>query len=141
LPIKSLKANPADLLASGEMIGVLRSLLEQFEHVVIDSPPILSFSDARILASLSDAVILVSRYGFTTRRAIARSAELLDGVKAPLLGVVLNDMDLSSPDYHYFNYGYSWAASGRKYEQVYRPFVSPAAPQKKESEKSKGAHA
>ena len=139
LPIRELPGSPADLLASDRMKSAVAGLREQFDHVVIDSPPILSFSDARTLASLSDAVILISRYGYTTRRAIARCAELLDGAQAPVLGVVLNDMDLSSPDYHYFNYGYSWAVSGHKYEQAYRRIVPP--PQKSESGKAKGAHA
>lgn len=141
LPVRELTGSPADLLASEKMKSALATLREQFDHVVIDSPPMLSFSDARALATLSDAVILISRYGYTTRRAIARSAELLEGIQAPVLGVVLNDMDLSSPDYHYFNYGYSWAVSGRKYEQAYRKYVPAPAPQKNEAEKSRGAHA
>ena len=141
LPVRDLPGSPADLLASERMKSTLAALREQFDHVVIDSPPVLSFSDARALATLSDAVILISRYGYTTRRAIARSAELLDSVQAPVLGVVLNDMDLSSPDYHYFNYGYSWAVSGHKYEQAYRKYVPAPALQKKEPEKSRGAHA
>jgi len=141
LPVCDLPGSPADLLASDRMKGTLAALREQFEHVVIDTPPILSFSDARTLASLSDAVILISRYGYTTRRAIARSAELLEGAQAPVLGVVLNDLDLASPDYHYFNYGYSRAVSGRKYEQAYRRFVPPPGAPKNEPEKSKGAHA
>jgi capsular exopolysaccharide synthesis family protein len=141
LPINELPNNPSDMLASDQMRVVLDRLCEQFQHVVIDSPPMLAFSDARTLAALSDAVILVSRCGRTTRRAITRSAEMLAGVQAPLLGVVLNDMDLASADFHYFNYGYSWAMSGRKYAQVYKPFVPPTEPDKKEVEKSKGAHA
>jgi Mrp family chromosome partitioning ATPase len=94
-----------------------------------------------MLAALSDAVILVSRYGYTTRRAMARSTELLGEVRAPVLGMVLNDIDFSSPDFHYFNYGYSWAINEHKYEPVYRPFVPSSELVKKESEKSKGAHA
>lgn len=143
LPIKSPYGNPSDLLASVQMISVLRSLSESFEYIVIDSPPVIPFSDARSLALLSDAVILVSRYGRTTRRAITRGAELLDGVQAPVLGVVLNDMDLASADYHYFNYGFSWAMSGRKYAQDYQRVMplSAGAPKEPEAEKSKGAHA
>jgi len=141
LPFRGLPGSPADLLASDNMKSTVAALRGQFEHVVIDSPPILSFSDARTLASLSDAVILISRYGYTTRRAIARSAELLGGAQAPVLGVVLNDMDLSSPDYHYFNYGYSRAVNGRKYEQAYKRFIPPPPPQRNDADKAKGAHA
>jgi capsular exopolysaccharide synthesis family protein len=141
LPNTSLPQSPADLLASDQMRGTLETLRAEFEHVVIDSPPVLSFSDARTLAALSDAVILVSRCGRTTRRAITRSAELLAGAHANVLGVVLNDMDLASADYHYFNYGYSWAMSGRKYEKIYARFVPPADSSMPEPEKSKGAKA
>ncbi|HXA00132.1 MAG TPA: polysaccharide biosynthesis tyrosine autokinase [Candidatus Dormibacteraeota bacterium] len=141
LPSRDLPTNPSDLLATERMKDAVDSLRQQFEHVVIDSPPLLSFSDALALAPLCDAVILVSRYGHTTRRAMLRSAEMLADAKAPLLGVVLNDIDLASADYHYFNYGFSWAASGRKYEQVYKPFVPVGSAEKKEAEKSKGAHA
>jgi capsular exopolysaccharide synthesis family protein len=140
LPTGALPNSPSDLLASQNMRYALNSLREQFDHVVIDSPPLLCFSDASMLAALSDAVILVSRYGRTTRRAVQRSTELLAEVKAPLLGVVLNGVDLSSPDYHYFNYGYSWAASRQNYEQVYKPFV-PASGDEKTDQKSRGAHA
>ena len=141
MPIKNLPDNPADLLAADQMKNVLDDLRDQFQHVVIDSPPMLAFSDSRTLAALSDAVILVCRCGRTTRRAITRSAEILAAAQAPLLGVVLNDMDLSSADFHYFNYGYSWSMTGRKYEQAYKPFVPPVEPENKEPEKSKGAHA
>ena len=141
LPIKTLPRNPSDLLASQEMRTMLQGLCEQFHYVVIDSPPVLTFSDARSLAALSDAVILVSRCGRTTRRAITRGAELLSGTQTPLAGVVLNDMDLSSADFHYFNYGYSWAMSGRKYEQAYQSFVPPTEPDNQQGEKAKGAHA
>jgi Mrp family chromosome partitioning ATPase len=144
LPIKSVPENPADLLASGQMASVLKSLRETFEYIVIDSPPIIPFSDARSLALLSDAVILVSRYGFTTRRSITRAAEIISEMQVPLMGVVLNDMDLASADYHYFNYGYSWGLSGHRYgyprKQVSPPHTPPPT-QGPGPEKSRGAHA
>lgn len=100
-------ANPADLVTSDGMRSVVATLRGRFDRIVIDSPPVLPFADARYLSSLADAVILVGRYRLTTRRAVTRCAELLDEVRAPILGVVLNDMDLGSADYHYYNYGYS----------------------------------
>src|SRR5262249_52361260 len=134
-------SNPADLLAGNKTKALIATLRERFDHIVIDSPPLLSFSDARTWASFSDAVILVSRYGRTRRPPIRRSAELLSVTGAPLVGVVLNDMDLSSPDYHYFNYGYSWSMSGRKYEDEYQRFVPPPRTDSKPPEKSRSAHA
>jgi receptor protein-tyrosine kinase len=143
LPIKSVPENPADLLASGQMASILTALREMFEYIVIDSPPIIPFSDARSLALLSDAVILVSRYGCTTRRSITRAAEIISEMQVPLMGVVLNDMDLASADYHYFNYGYSWGLSSRRYEYAKKQASPLAPPPAKDSgpEKSRGAHA
>jgi polysaccharide biosynthesis transport protein len=132
LPVKSRHENPSDVLASSQMKKLIKDLSRDFTYVVIDSPPIIPFSDARELALLSDTVILVSRYGRTTRREILRSIELLYAVRAPLLGIVLNDMDLTSADYHYFNYGYRWAVTKGTDENAYRWTIP---------EKAKDAHA
>jgi Mrp family chromosome partitioning ATPase len=146
LPVKSLPENPADLLASEQVASIIKRVRQLFEYVVIDSPPIIPFSDARSLALQADAVILVSRYGSTTRRSITRGTEMLNEMQVPLMGVVLNDMDLSSADYHYFNYGYSWRRTGGyKSEYEKRPMLPTLPPtgggNDSEAEKSKGAHA
>jgi len=104
--------NPGDLIASDQMRQVCNTLRNEFDYVVIDAPPVIPFSDARLLASEVESVILVARYEFTTHRAIERGAQLLQEVQAPLAGFVLNDIDLDSPDYHYFNYGYSKSVKG-----------------------------
>jgi capsular exopolysaccharide synthesis family protein len=98
-------SNPADLISSDKMQSLLISLRHDFDFVVVDSPPIIPLSGARILSGHADAVVLVGRYGLTTRRAITRCVQLLGEVRAPLVGVVLNDIDLESADYHYYNYG------------------------------------
>jgi capsular exopolysaccharide synthesis family protein len=104
--------NPGDLIASDQMRHVCNTLKNEFDYVVLDAPPVIPFSDARFLASVVESVILVARYEFTTQRAIERGAQLLQEVQAPLVGFVLNDIDLDSPDYHYFNYGYSNSVKG-----------------------------
>lgn len=114
LPSGNVCQNPADLLSSLGMTNLLDTLKKFFDYVVIDSPPVIPFSDARFLSSLADEVVLVGRYGMTTRRAMQRTAELLCEVNAPVAGVVLNGVDLSSPDYNYYTYGYrSWRAKRR----------------------------
>ena len=120
--------NPGDLIASDQMRQVCNTLRNEFDYVVIDAPPVIPFSDARLLASEVDSVILVARYEFTTHRAIERGAQLLQEVQAPLVGFVLNDIDLDSPDYHYFNYGYSNSVKG------YLRYTSRANPEIKISE-------
>jgi len=94
------------------MRKTLRALREKFETIIIDSPPVIPFSDARCLASYADAVVLVGRYGQTTRRAITRGFQLLRDVQAPVIGVVLNGVDFSSADYRYFSYGFGGSVNG-----------------------------
>ena len=107
LPCGPVTADPAILMDSDRMQALTMALREKFDYVVIDSPPVIPFSDARVLSSLADVVVLVGRYGVTTQRAMTRCIGLLDEVRAPVLGFVLNDIDLNSPDYHYYTYGFS----------------------------------
>jgi capsular exopolysaccharide synthesis family protein len=118
LPCGSIPESPADVLSLPLMSEILETMRTQFDYVVIDSPPVIRFCDARFLSSLADKVVLVGRHGVTTRRAMQRAIELLKDAHASIAGVVLNDVDLSSPDYHYYSYGYSrWkpkrSANGR----------------------------
>jgi succinoglycan biosynthesis transport protein ExoP len=102
-------ANPGELISSAKMTELLAELQSRFDYVVIDSPPTIPFSDARELSRLVDGVLLVGRCGLTTRRAITRSAEGLQEIGARILGIVVNGMDFSSPDYRYYNFGHSSA--------------------------------
>jgi hypothetical protein len=92
----------------------------------------------------SDAVILVGRYGQTTRRAITRGVGLIEDSRARLAGVVVNEMDLTSPDYRYFAYGYSWSGGrDRRYSYTKREESWASEPDDPVAgpTKSKGAHA
>jgi succinoglycan biosynthesis transport protein ExoP len=106
IPCGNIPASPADTLSSPRLIAVMHALRQDFDYVVIDSPPVIRFSDARYLSSLSDAVVIVGRCGISTRRAMQRSTELFKEVNASVAGVVLNGVDFSSPDYDYYTYGY-----------------------------------
>jgi polysaccharide biosynthesis transport protein len=115
LPCGTVSGSPADVLSSEQMTTMLDVLRSEFTFVVIDSPPVIRFSDARFLSSVSDEVIIVGRYGLTTRRAIQRTAEILNEMRASVAGVVLNGIDFSSPDYEYYTYGYTSAKNKREY--------------------------
>jgi polysaccharide biosynthesis transport protein len=106
--------NPAELLASSNMRDVLTELREQYDHIVIDTPPSLSVTDAVVLSPRADAVVLVIRSGQTTKQALRRSRDILMQVNAKVVGVLLNAVDLSSPDYYYY-YEYQG-----KYARYYR---------------------
>jgi capsular exopolysaccharide synthesis family protein len=141
LPSGADVPNPGDLIASQQMQELLAALKNEFDFVVIDSPPVIAFSDSRFLSTATDAVVLVARYGFTTHRAITRCSQLLNDVHAPVVGVVLNDIDLASPDYHYYYYGYSKSIAG---DSRYNPRIeitASAAEPSPEEPKSKSAHA
>jgi exopolysaccharide transport family protein len=106
--------NPAELLASANMRDVLAQLREEYDHIVIDTPPSLSVTDAVVLSPRADAVVLVIRSGHTTKNALRRSRDILMQVNAKVVGVLLNAVDLSSPDYYYY-YEYQG-----KYARYYR---------------------
>jgi len=94
--------NPAELLASSNMRDLIAELRPQFDHIVIDTPPTLSVTDAVVLSPCADATILVIRSGQTTKQALRRARDILMQVNAHVAGVLLNAVDLSSPDYYYY---------------------------------------
>jgi polysaccharide biosynthesis transport protein len=106
--------SPADLLSSHRMREALIELRRRFKFIVIDSPPIMAATDAVILSALTDGVLLVVRSGSTPKEAFTRTRDLLSAVKCRLLGVVLNAVDSSAPDYYYsyryypYAYGYGY---------------------------------
>jgi polysaccharide biosynthesis transport protein len=102
LPAGTPPPNPAELLASANMKDVLNQLSEQYDHIVVDTPPSLSVTDAVVLSPRADAVVLVIRSGQTTKQALRRSRDILAQVNAKVVGVLLNAVDLSSPDYYYY---------------------------------------
>lgn len=112
LPCGPLPPNPAELLASGKVRGLLAKADDQFDLVVIDGPPVMGLADAPLLASVVAGTVLVVEAG-TTRRGLARAAirRLLTG-QAHLLGAVLNKFSLRKAGYGYaYGYGYSYAYS------------------------------
>jgi polysaccharide biosynthesis transport protein len=102
LPAGTPPPNPAELLASPEMRDLLVQLREQYEHIVVDTPPSLSVTDAVVLSPRADAVVLVIRSGQTTKQSLRRARDILAQVSAKVVGVLLNAVDLSSPDYYYY---------------------------------------
>ena len=102
LPAGTPPPNPAELLASSNMKDVLDELSEQYDHIVVDTPPTLSVTDAVVMSTRADAVVLVIRSGQTTKQALRRARDILIQVNARVCGVLLNAVDLTSPDYYYY---------------------------------------
>ena len=101
IPTGPLPPNPADLLSSHKLADAIAELRTRFKFIVIDSPPILAATDAVILSVRADGVLLVVRSGETPKEAFMRTRDLLLSVKCHLLGVVLNAVDSTAPDYYY----------------------------------------
>ncbi len=116
IPTGPVPPNPADLLSSHRLSDMVSELRRRYKFVVIDSPPIMAATDAVILSVLADGVLLVVRSGETPKEAFTRTCDLLSSVKSRVLGVVLNAVDSSSPDYYYSYryYPYSYGGYGRE---------------------------
>src|SRR5271156_3629021 len=118
IPTGPLPPNPADLLSSHKLAEAIAELRTKFKFVVIDSPPIMAATDAVILSVQTDGVLLVVRSGETPKEAFTRTRDLLVSVNCHILGVVLNAVDSSAPDYYYsyryypYSYGYGPQESG-----------------------------
>ncbi len=99
-----LPPNPAELLGSTRMRQLLADLLERADAVVLDSPPVTALSDAAILATQVDGVLMVLDAGGTRREAAARALEALRHVQARVVGALLNRMPVASSGYYYYYY-------------------------------------
>jgi protein-tyrosine kinase len=96
--------NPAEILNSSRTEQVLKQLLDNYDYVFIDSPPVLAVTDASILSTLVDGVVLVINSA-TTRTDLAREAtEQFKKANARVIGVVLNQVKMDSNDYKYYYY-------------------------------------
>ena len=98
--------NPAELIGSEQMVRLLKMLQNHYTHVVVDSPPIASFTDGVLIASMVDGVILVVHSGESSRQVVRRTRQLLQDVGAKILGVVLNRVNLNSQDNYYYYQSY-----------------------------------
>src|SRR5216683_80790 len=94
--------NPAELIGSEQMRKLISELGRTFTHIVIDSPPISSFTDGVLIASMVDGVLLVVHGGKSSRSVVRRSRQLLLDVGAKIFGVVLNNVSATSHDYYYY---------------------------------------
>lgn len=106
LPSGPIPPNPAELIGSEQMAKLLENVQGKFTHVVVDSPPIASFTDGVLIASLVDGVILVVHSGKSSRQVVRRSRQLLLDIGAKVFGVVLNNVNLRSQHNSYYYQSY-----------------------------------
>ncbi|MCU1288865.1 MAG: Capsular exopolysaccharide family protein, partial [Acidobacteria bacterium] len=101
--------NPAELLSSNEMKNLLQFLKGNYKHVIIDSPPAISFTDAAILATLVDGVVLVAMAGKSSIHLMRRFKQRLGTLGTRIYGVVLNGIKSNSTDYDYYGYSSTYS--------------------------------
>jgi len=98
-------AYPAEALASEAMATALGRWRAEYDHVVIDTPPVAMVTDAVVLAARADAVLLVAMASGTTRQALRRTRDLLLRANARIAGVVVNGVDTRYESSYYHAYG------------------------------------
>src|SRR5690606_10753270 len=103
-----LPPNPAELLGSERMRSLLERLEAAYDVVILDAPPLNVVTDAALLGTNADGVILVARAGRSEKAGLAFAVEQLRNVRADVLGTVLNDIDYKRASYYgkYGSYGY-----------------------------------
>lgn len=97
--------NPAELLASDRMTEFLTVATRKLDLVIVDAPPILPVTDARILAGQVDGTVLVVHQNFVEKVAVRQAVSALKNARAQLLGTILNDVDIKTHGYGYGYYG------------------------------------
>jgi len=108
LPCGPQPPNPAELLLTKKFTQVLADLASRFDRILLDSPPVLAVTDAVVLSRLSDGVMLIAQAGKTHLADVSHAARQFKDVEATILGVIMNDMDISDRrygGYYYYAYG------------------------------------
>jgi capsular exopolysaccharide synthesis family protein len=103
--------NPAELLGSDEMRKLLNKMGERFTHIVVDSPPSISFTDSSILSTMVDGVMLVVHGGKSSRAIVRRAKQQLLDIGANIFGIVLNNVKLEGNSSYYYGYYSSYYES------------------------------
>ncbi len=116
LPAGPLPLNPSELLNGESFAGILEELSQKYDHIVLDCPPVIAVTDARILGAVCDLSLLVLRAGKTTRQGAELARAGLMSVGSRLLGVVVNDVPRGEEQYGYYG-SYAYQA-GQAYKSL-----------------------
>lgn len=111
--------NPSEMLGSRRFAEMLEAAAKEFDIVLLDSPPVMSVSDALVLSRLVDGAIVVARAGKTTYDMATKGIKHLRDVKAHIVGLLLNAVDFHKSEYYYYRYqGYYYYGYGNKLEDA-----------------------
>ena len=109
--------NPSELLSSPAMAEFLEKAKKEYDWIIIDSPPVMTVTDARILARVVDGIVFVIKSNQTTREGAKKAVSYFSDVSDKILGTVINDVDFSRDKYYYqyyYQYYYRYGSYGEK---------------------------
>ncbi len=104
--------NPSELLGSNKMRTFLEKAQQQFDMLILDSPPISSLADASVLGSIVDGVLFIVKANMANRDLVSKAKDQLETVGANIIGVVLNDVDVKRDGYYKYYYYYNYEYYG-----------------------------
>ena len=96
--------NPSEMLVSSTMEDILNSCIDNYDYIIVDTPPLLAATDAQIMARVADATLLVVDMQISKRTQIIEAKKRLNNVGARLLGVIANKLELHENSYYHYNY-------------------------------------
>jgi polysaccharide biosynthesis transport protein len=117
LPAGPTPPNPCDLISSATFRKMILTLREQYQHIIIDSPPVIGFADARLLAAVSDGVVLVFRHNSTTRESARLAVQMISQNNSHILGGILTMVKKEQMGYGAY---YSYYKYYNKYYESYK---------------------
>jgi capsular exopolysaccharide synthesis family protein len=119
IPAGTVPPNPVQLLTSEMFMEFMKDLERCYHHVLVDTPPVIGFAEARAISSLAEGVLLVARHHATSREALRLAVQLLTQVKAPILGAVLNMAQSDRMGYGgYYGYYKYYSHYYKQYDEV-----------------------
>ncbi|MBI3950385.1 MAG: polysaccharide biosynthesis tyrosine autokinase [Acidobacteria bacterium] len=118
LPSGPIPPNPSELLSSAKTQALMEAMVAQYDHIIIDTPPLGLVSDALIVSVLAEGVILIAKAGHASRRRLMRARDMLRSANIRILGVALNAVDPRRHQDGYYGYGYGYGY-GHDYGHYY----------------------
>jgi capsular exopolysaccharide synthesis family protein len=108
MPSGSIPPNPSELIGSELLSYIINCLKHEFDFIIIDTPPVIAASDALLLAPRTDGTILVVKSGHVDRKIIKNAVDQYRAAKQPILGMILNRVNMQKEGYYrYYQKYYS----------------------------------
>jgi len=127
MPSGKIPPNPSELLGATRMEELVAKARERFPQLILDSPPLISVTDAAILATKSDGVLLVIKAEEAPRKVVKKVKDQLLEVKSHLIGSLLNDINFQKNGYYYYNYYHKYQSyyythkDNKQFEKPHHP--------------------